>query len=76
MLESPECFSQTAETRLDFITDANNFFLPENFIYFLIEVERRNNLTSTAEHILSNKSTIILIDSFSEILLILLNWIY
>lgn len=62
MFECPEGVSETAETCLDLITDADDVFLTKHAVYFLVEVFRRDNLASTTEHVLGDECSIILSD--------------
>lgn len=73
VLKGPKVLSESSKTSLNLITNTNNSFCFEMFIECFIEIFRRNNLTSTALHELTDKTRSVFFDYIFKIILIVFN---
>lgn len=73
MLECPKSVSEPTETSLNLIPNADDVFLSQNLIDLLVEVGRRDDLPSAAEHIFRNEGAVLLSDHILEVLFVVLH---
>ena len=76
IITGPIRFSQSGKSSLDLITNADDSFRSEFLVKLLIEVLWRNDLSSTALHILANESRSVFSNNILEVVDVVLYWIF
>lgn len=73
VLEGPEGLSQSSETSLNLVSDADDVALSQYLVDGLIELFGRNDLSSTTEHVLADEGASVLVDDVFDVFGIVLD---